>query len=404
MPSNNYCPLFSLQLAADWRPWAGVTVLDFGGGATVSIPAITATGIAPGSQVYPDALTALCGRATSTLLSLLTAEGGLAALAVGIDANDRWFAESTTAGWAVTGGGAVLGFTGPVASVNVGGGVWRCTAQADWVRGPFDLGAVALAYTAGGARLTTDEACWSQDVPSATRTISYAGDGAVWGAQGLTRRLTFAAGGLQFDVGAHLDEQGRTVLSGSQSIPVPVWVDTAFRDWLGFTGLETAVLDASGDWTLTSTRPCTGVLCPSRPAESINPTVSVLGNGAALRDGSTASVALGHRLSWEVSAWLDGPLDRYDLARHFVQAFAPLAVPGWPCELYQDFGDCRRTGWTAHGDAYGLAFNVEREGYRGRIEAAISPDADTSWALTWPQALRRRAPLRIKLDQTEDRT
>ena len=404
MPSNNYCPLFSLQLAADWRPWAGVTVLNFGGGATVSLPAITATGIAPGSQVYPDALTALCGRATGALWRLLDDSGGLAALAVGIDENDRWYAESTTAGWAVTGGGAVLGFTGPVASVNIGGGVWRCTAQADWVRGPFDLGAVLLAYTAGVARVTTTDACWAQDIPSATRLTTYAGDGAAWGLVGLARAMRVATGAMEFELSAHLDAQGRTIISGAGGVALPTWSSTSFRDWLGFTGLETAVLDASGDWTLTSTRPCTGVLCPSRPAESINPTVSVLGNGAALRDGSTVSVALGHRLSWEVSAWLDGPLDRYDLARHFVQAFAPLAVPGWPCELYQEFGDCRRVGWTAHGDTYGLAYNVEREGYRGRIEAAISPDADTSWALTWPQALRRRAPMRIKLDQTEDRT
>lgn len=404
MPSPSLCPRWALMMAADWRRWAGASVLDLGGGGTVVLPSITALGVVPGSMVYPDAIAAICGRATGLLKSLLTASGGLAGLVVGIDASDRWYAESTTAGWAVTSGGALLGFTGPVASVNVGGGVWRCTAQADWTRGPFSLGAIGLHYTAGGARVTTDEACWAQDVPSATRLAAFTGDGLAWGSANLARRFAFAAGGFEHDAGAHIDAQGRVVLSASQTIPVPTWLDTDFRDWLGFTGAETPVYDASSDWTLTATRPCTGVLCPSRPADRHDPGGRVFGSGSRLGDGSTVTISTGRALTMAVEGWLDGDADAWaDLQWHFTRRVVPYMSPGHPGSLYLEHGDCRGAGWFDDGTPYGLGKNPQDDGYRGRYTIGISPDSSAAWQITWPQVLRRRAPLRLDLDLVEPR-
>ena len=403
MPSPSLCPRWALMMAADWRRWAGASVLDYSG-VPVALPSVSALGIAPGSLVYPDALTAICGRATGALYRLILAEGGLAALAVGIDGNDRWYAESTTAGWSVTGGGALLGFTGPVASVNVGGGVWRCTAQADWVRGPIELGAVQLAFNAGGPKVTSDDVCWAQDVPSATRLTLYSGDGDVWGPMGLSTRIGATVGGDARELGAHIDERGRVVLSGSSDFLPPTWLDADFRDWLGFTGSEVAAMTMEGAWTLTATRPCTGVLCPSRPADRHDPGGRVFGSGSRLGDGSTVTISTGRALTMAVEGWLDGDADAWaDLHWHFTRRVVPYMSPGHPGSLYLEHGDCRGAGWLDDGTTYGLGKNPQDDGYRGRYTIGISPDASASWQITWPQVLRRRAPLRLDLDLVEPR-
>lgn len=413
MPRNSYCPRWALMLEADWRPWR-VVLLDLytRGGVGVFLQGYTPGGAGLASGLYPDALAGLCGRATSAVFRLIDSLGALGGLALGIDTNDRVYIESITAAWAVVSGGAALGFTGPVASVNVGGGVWRCTAQADWTRGPLDLGALALAFTAGGPFVTTDEACQVQDVPAALRLAGYTGDGVAWGTRSLISADTMLIGDGEHRHGWHIDQYGRVVESGADGISRAVWVDTSFRDWLGFTGSEALVWHPSCTrWTVTATRPCTGVLCPSRPAERVDHETKAFGDGARLVSGETVTVQTGHRRTLRLGpVHIDGPLDAapsgvwVDLSDHFHRSVAPYLTPGARCELYQDHGDCRRVGRTALGQTYGLARTVEEEPYRGRVEAAVAIEAPGTLAVSWPQVLRRRgsAPDMV-LDVVEDR-
>lgn len=411
MPRGSYCPRWALMLEADWRAWSGSNVYTRGG-VPVSLPAWPAGGAGLSSGIYPDALAALCGRASGAIRSLF-ATLGLPDPDAGIDENDRVWFESSDAGWQVLSGGASLGFTGAAVSVNMGGGRWRCTAQADWTRGPVALAAIVLSIQFGGGGAivtTTTNACRCQDVPSGIRPANYTGDGLAWGTASLRYLDELSTADAAHRHGWHLDQYGRVVESGANALPAAVWGPSAFRDALGFTGTETKVITGTG-WTVTATRPCAGVLCPSRPAERVDHGVEVVGDGARLIGGDTTSVLVGHARTVRLSpVWIDGPLDAApqglwrDLSDHYHRAVAPLMVPGAKGELYQDYGDCRRVGRTQDGHTYGLARTVELEPYRGRLEVAISPGSPSSRDVTWAQVMRRRGTTQdLLLDLREDR-
>ena len=146
------------------------------------------------------------------------------------------------------------------------------------------------------------------------------------------------------------DADGRTVTSwptGYGAAVSPSWSSTTFRNALGFTGSESAVL-ASGIYTLTSTYPALGVLPLRNRLIALDPAGA--NSGAALELTSGRIAGRQHRYTRDIEVrfslrggvGLDESAATYrDEAELYMHRVAPYLWRGARCTVVPDWSDPR---------------------------------------------------------------
>ena len=106
-----------------------------------------------------------------------------------------------------------------------------------------------------------------------------------------------------------------------------------------------------------------------------------------------------HPWSYQGFYDLDARLDSVDLYRHFTDKFINFISEGERINFYQVWGDSRRSliSEDVNSDqaAHGLVFTSSRNGYEGRIRASL---ITKEYELVYPSNLRRRVPVRMRLE------
>lgn len=394
MPGLDWCPRPQLHTSFDARQWSGINVFDRG-----ALNVVLGPYAAAGEGLFGDVVDALNGRrhvnddlpADLAALWILAGGPGAPAFTVGIDSADRVFFQSNNQPFTVTDQTPGLGFTAATAAV--GGGPWRATAPSDWTRGNT-LARVTITPGAPGVPYVVPQlVVLRQSVPCLLRGFGPADADAVAAVTVEDQDSTAARWGI--------DADGRVWWSSTGAPPGaiagPVWVDLDFRDRLGFTGNEVA--EAVGGATVyRATRPCPGVLAPSRPlAEPLVRVSEIEASTARLLSGDSYRVEHSQSLGWLAQIWLDGPLDDgADLWAHYLRRWIPYQ--GDRVTLYQD-ADTRRRGEVTMGDGYGLLRTVELDGYRGRIVCRLAPDHGARAELAAQEGIYRRAPVAFRLQE-----
>lgn len=405
-----YCAPWALACLTDWRDWNGADLYDRGG-APIAFPVWSGLGASPGSGIFPDPLVALTGRGRGALLAALVA-AGVPDPTCGIDENDRVWIESTTEfdGDPLNPNqGTQWGFTLNESAVAAATpGRWRLTADTDWVRGIIRAGQLIRlvktsppgAGTIYLASLPVDE----QDVPVSVRAATDPdADGLLWGGDGLPK-AEIDAGLTARTSSWTIDSTGHVVDCAAVGQSLASWLPDgyALRDWLGFTGTEAPTATATGGRRRRAAYPCSALLCPTRPLDQVRANVRTMGAGMLLGGGATVSTLRSSHVEWQITGWIDGPVDDLggDLSWHFARGVAPYLCPGRPVRVYQDWGDSRWEGRLYERDTYSADRTVDVEGYRGALVGAFSPRASAEWSIEWPERIRRRSPVSFQIAQT----
>ena len=185
------------------------------------------------------------------------------------------------------------------------------------------------------------------------------------------------------------DDDGHAFTSwpSSTGIAAPTWVDTDFRDRLGFSGNESAVT-VDGLTVLTADYPLPGLLVTSEQLQLPPRDVPVEDSSTlALVGGGYASTLWRRVRRWEASFYLDGPAAASAQHRHYVDRFLPYVSRGRPLTLYPEWGDPRRRldpmSITASVDAYGLLYTSQDHGERGRIIGSVADNNSAERPMEW---------------------
>lgn len=409
MPRNEYCPRFALLSGFDARQWASVDVFSRGGSAiTVDSTAADA--------IFLDAVQFLNGYGSEQSLeadcqAAATAAGAAGNWTIGIDTDDKVYIENDAAGFRVVGGLAnePYGFstTADQDAALVAGTTYRATAPNDWVRGEYLGRLIEINFPPPGygSSFTFGRTGQIQDVRIALRDDGATGDvDDVFGTLQQVDNAVTVTTSTRWGI----DSDGHVYCTTAPLTGALTWIDTDFRDRLGFDGTETptglGVLYGSYD-ILLANNPLPGALFPSRPLDSLTPVSESVSTEVQLLDGSVSSnyVTTFHR--WAASAYLDGPSDVIDLHRHWHFKCKQHLYGGARATLYQDWGDSRRSGWR---ESYSLLYTpeavsvgVDEGGYRGRVIGTLTQDVSVT-DTTWPERLRRRSPFNfsIRVDPT----
>ncbi len=187
------------------------------------------------------------------------------------------------------------------------------------------------------------------------------------------------------------------------------WVNTALRDYLGFTGADTYTnyLSASTGFTVrvvVATHPCSGVLVPTRAWESLQPWYNETTRTLELTDGDVVSSHVGNADGWLLSFWLDAQADDRVLWRNWQERFLQYVPLGGRVNLYQQHGDPRRAQATfgagvtsANAPVYTVLDTPEKDGERGRLRLLRDPRDSKLRNVRPEKLLRRRVRTRMML-------
>lgn len=419
MPANNPSPLPNAAAEVDLRAWADQVV--FYRGATpagdVTLPAFA--GLAAG--LFEELAMALNGAGSDsgayggkemTLGATAAAAGG--DWAVDIDpATDRLRIQNTGAGAAaftVTAMSDAFGFPSGVAvasSVIAGG--HEAVAPAEWARANL-VGALAsgdhLSMAQGAATWT-----WPTGQYRAQCVIT------LLRGRGVVGDLDDQADGIcleAVDQAVHgttirwgLTQQGHTYAAWRTGTVAPItWVDTSFRDYLGFTGLETVQSVGLLDYVV-SDHPARACWCPTNPLQDYYPLVN---DPSRARRMETGRYAARHRQQIHqvaVELLVDGPAAPRNLLAHVRYRWWPLARVGRPVTLYPNWLERRRRllphQVTAGQPAYDLLYTAEGNGRVGRLRCRMATDNDATTRFDFgPDRVEDRVPVTLTLDERED--
>lgn len=395
MPSPEWCPRVMVSCGVDLRQWSGAPIfVPLPGLGVVSLPTYTT-----GRGLFSDVVDALCGRSAPPGQSV--AEFADVALAVpipgsppwsaGIDADDRVFLEAAAAFevQAASSWGFVAAVT---AAVAVGGGRWRATAQADWLRGNVHQ-RLGVRVAAPAPWDFVPDLARVQSIPVALRSS------ALTDADAVPQALTIQGADVAADP-AHSPHRWGIDATGR------VWRSTQGLGFLGIVADFAARLGFARGWTTTvvgaltvqtALDPCPGVLCPSRPP----PEPMIRGTDlrvAATRalSGLVRRVERGQAQTWVVQLLLDGLQDDWDdLWDHYLRRWVPYQSRR--VVVYQDLGETRRRGALEDAQAYDLVRTVQGGGRWGRVVCVLDEAHDAAQALEAQAGLYRRAPLALRL-------
>jgi len=411
MPRLDSAPTFGLISSFDPTPWAGEIIFRRG--------ATNVTGSAAWTVPVEDALTLLTGRGSEVgntfgeqLAAELATQGIGGTWAASLERNDKLRVKVSGAGAAAFS----LGITGPDWS-GLGGTVSSAFILGEhivdmpinWLRGNLDQPMVF--FTQGWMSFKAPAATVVQrvqDVPTYLRTLGNGDDDDTLPTTNLAVLDNAANDPATKRIRWGIDGEGHVYCTYPNGISAITWVSTTFRDRLGFTGVvadlgrDALVYDGSiGLYTLTAANPLPGLLIPSRPMESQEYNVDLVSSGRRKISGGWVSNRIGSYVGETIRFFVDGPADIKDLTRHFTNHFVGYINQGARINVYQDWGDSRRAlaedDVTDSQRAYDLLYTSEENGFRGRVRGSMSSTGP--YQLTYPQRLRRRSPITIRIEE-----
>lgn len=179
------------------------------------------------------------------------------------------------------------------------------------------------------------------------------------------------------------------------------WVDTTFRDRLGFSGNETwtAISGANYYWQMRADHPMAGVLIPSRPYEDKHMKFDRVSNAKRKLEGGYTSNRLGNYPITSISFHLDAYADVKNDYRHYIDTCGAYFYEGARVSLYQDWGESRlslRSSQIKAGQsAYDLYYTSENDGSNGIIRGYLT---SLTKDLPFPSGIRRRVPITMEIE------
>ena len=399
MPLNNPAPNFALLTAWDMRSLSNTTVFTRNSN-NITLPTFSA-----GEGIYEDVLFFLNGRISSGTV-YGTGQFSVATFgsswAISINSSDKIQITSNTE-FTVTSTGTIdtLGFGSSTVSSVLSGSDYIATAPNDWLRGLVDLSDMSYRIDeVGGSSNTFNIPSVLTDVQDVTTFLraSGSGDADDFGLTSLQALDNTAAGGSVNDITWNVTSSGFAQCTFRTSLGGITWVSTKLRNLLGFTGLETAVVDGTRS-RLTSTYRIQGALFPSRPYQNHHLKVENLSQSRRKIGGGYTSNYIGTYVTSSLLFDLDANLDSHDDYRHVTNKFAPLCSNGEQVNFYQAWGDSRRTLITEDVDAeqpaYDSLYTSEGNGDTGRIRGTL---LTAEFDLSYPTRLRRRVPVNMEIE------
>lgn len=385
------------------RPAAGYRGLDMTGFAAAIRINVTSVGVdrdvTPPDTVFDNLRSALNGRGSRELLSLgfqiIDGWTGAGAIEIGFDAAGNFYIETDTESFSLTdnaGSGILtaLGFNGNVPAIG-GGAPFRATAARPPVPGPFSGGdgllidpTVAASYTVGAGRWYTTAITALRNRGSENDADDDVRDSLEETIQGTHANLADMAVGLSLT--------GRVVFAWPSAEPRSfTWLDTTFRDLLGFTGAETQA-DDGYVVTLTAERMCEACGVLPFGFERMEPINERIGDVHDRRDGAHTVSKRGRFKGMMVEFQVDGPDSGYeDTHRHFIDRVLPYN--GEPFTIEPIFGEPRRRiepyYATSTSPAHSLLYTsrpicgINDDGYGGRIAGELTADNADELRVSW---------------------
>jgi hypothetical protein len=439
MSSGTFNPLPALLAEVDGADWEGATIWTLGARPAWTHPA--------GVRYYDDALAMLCGRCSQParsigeeLAAVLLVAGSASTWTLGFLSDisptvrtslalpasydlDRLYIRSTLTTFTVTGvtlgvpHGAALGYgtSASQASVGASDGFNYVVAPESWTRGQVpaftyinvdEAGAVpSVQVPAAATRVVQSVPTWVR----ATTTVDADDDYATTCLEAsLNADQDAGAGGARMRLS--LDSAGRTVATWPTALTAsttPGWVNTALRDYLGYTGCETGV-SSGGMVTYTSTNRCAGVLAFGLTWRQLDETQTWESSGVRLRSGAVVATGRLSRRGYEYTVIIPGPArPTSDLRHHLLDRFLPQMMPGCAGAFYHQWGDPRRvlrtldvrSGATAETQAPYTSWQTsELDGERGRLLVRRALDDGQSKTLSYPGGPRVETQITMRFD------
>jgi hypothetical protein len=391
MPRNEFAPNFCLMTDFDARPFTGT--LYTAEGQNISLPSAS-------QIIFDDPIQFLNGKGMSSSYSLkhdLEADKG-GTWTISIDSQDRikWLASPGVDMDITTdaGGGEIWGLnfdyyemisTEPAIFPN------------DWQRGNLIL------WQSGNVNYGK---------------INYSGAGTVSPslypvfpfAQDMISLLSVRSGNGQYCLQsrdefyfeqAHqwiLRDDGHVVRMSSFANPSFSWVDTAFRDRLGFSGNEQWI-SLYGRKALIAEHVMPGVLYPSRPVQDHHISFDRVSEYQRKIGGGFTSNFIGNYVKSNLSFHLDAYADIQNDYRFFSDTLGVYFYKGAKINFFQGVGDPRlariTNDITASKPAYSLTHTSENNGDQGVIRGTIT---NITSELSYDGMIRRRVPITMEIE------
>jgi hypothetical protein len=396
MPLHDPSPNFALISSFDARQWSNVTVFEQLG-YPVTIPTFAA-----GAGVYEDALFFLNGRSSASSLTEMVS--ALATFGsdwkVEVNADDLLEISNASTAFSIAPvSDDVFGWGTQTASVV--GGRLVVTAELDWMRGLYLGGRFTL--TSGGGSFTAPYSSTSyrprQDIMALLRNRGVTSDAdELYSTTCLEALHETALGSSTSTVFWLINDDGHVEAHYPALNGAITWLNSSFRDRLGFSGSEVAVGTSDSYVKITADRPLPGALFPSRPYQAHFYSTETMSTARRLLGGGYVSNFLGSYVTSNLTFDLDALLDQKDLYRHFTEGFLPYCGEGERINFYQGWGDSRRalrSGLVSSNQpAYDLLYTSENNGDLGRLRCSMrSTDFDLSFG-----ALKKRVPVTVSLE------
>lgn len=396
------------------RQWSGVAVFDRGA-ADTTLP--TYSGRDAGRLIDP--LDFLHGRGQATAESLpgalaadWTASGAGGAATCGIDSTNHFYVEVSGGGSidftiAASANNAVYGLD-PAGHGLVGGvAPFRRTAPNPWRLGPILNTSFTIDPTGAPVAFTVGGSSYWQDLPTAIRALGST-DADDRNATNNLQALDVAINGASAKW--FVDDTGHVVTAWRTGTMASVtWLDTDFRDRLGFSGLEAVATSGVVDY-LRADYPLPGsvLLVDGLELHTIGSVTT-----RQVRDlsgGGVASIATDTHTFRSIAGYIDGPSmgATRDTHRHFIGSklrpgFASYLDGQLRVSVYPRWGDPRRylppMAVTATRPAHSLLYTSGLDGYRGRVEACLARQAPGEVQIDWESEVRQHALLRWRLKE-----
>lgn len=412
MPSNNPSPIPAFLAELSLRSFSGVEVFRRDTTSTTTVATFT-----PSQGRFEDWLDVLSGRGSGTSLQedLTSVSTTPSTITIGLDSSDRFYLECARHNFAITANDGFFGFAAAGQAAAAAGPPYRLTATSEWTRGTYSLSTIGITPSTSGAHFAIPEyPAMAQSAITILRNRGSVGD-----ADDATPTLPIEhrdnASNDVFTQRIHwfVDVDGHVVwaMDGTANIASVgvTWIDTDFRDLLGFSGNESLSSAGALPWIVNyqvADYPAPACIIPSRPVERITRSAERIGSAIRL----TSRQVVGHNImtaqSVSVDWWIDGPADVTDLHRHWMERVVPYMTTGQRVSFYGEWGDPRRGltryGVTASQPSYDVLYTTEKDGERGRFRGRVAMIAAPTESVDWPGRERRRAPVALTLEQAED--
>lgn len=410
MPSNDFSPNFALMSQVDMRPFTGALYTrnnSLNNPINISLP--TASQI-----VFTDAIDFLNGGGMHSYTSLDRALGliftGEAGFDSQIQTNDHIYLDRLNGASVNVYKYNNNGLADRLFGLTNGGtfGDGNVLFGSDWQRGLLNIrDEDRIVVDGGGFKVAViPHIPILQDIPFYLRERSNTG---VY-PNGLNCLSSIEHDNFHIGLGAYpsvtwfVDGDGHVnqmVYSppANQYLRTFAWVNTDFRDRLGFNGLETWTSVGNGWsywWVMKAANPMLGVLVPSRPLNDNHYSFVRLSNPKALLGGGFSSNYIGNYISSNIEFYLDGPSDIKNDLNSYV--FNDYFYEGAAVSFYQLWGDSRYALRTSqingNQPAYTNTYTNEMDGLYGVIRGHI---VKMTTDLPWPEMIRRRLPISMEI-------